>query len=85
MPAGHATKSLGAFELIMAVAECDIITGLHPIELSPLPAKPLVSILISNYNYARYIGESIQSVLDQTYPIWNSSFATTGRRMNRPA
>jgi glycosyltransferase involved in cell wall biosynthesis len=51
----------------MAVAECDIITGLHPIALSPLPAKPLVSILISNYNYARYIGESIQSALDQTY------------------
>jgi glycosyltransferase involved in cell wall biosynthesis len=51
----------------MAVAECDIITGLHPIELSPLPAKPLVSILISNYNYARYIGESIQSALQQTY------------------
>jgi glycosyltransferase involved in cell wall biosynthesis len=51
----------------MAVAECDIITGLHPIGLSPLPAKPLVSILISNYNYARFIGESIQSALDQTY------------------
>jgi glycosyltransferase involved in cell wall biosynthesis len=51
----------------MAVAECDSITRLHPIELSPLPAKPLVSILISNYNYARYIGESIQSALEQTY------------------
>jgi hypothetical protein len=32
-----------------------------------LPAEPLVSILVSNYNYARYIGESIQSALDQTY------------------
>ena len=51
----------------MAVAECDIITGLHPIELSPLPAKPLVSVLISNYNYARYLGESIESALKQTY------------------
>lgn len=26
------------------------------------------SICIPNYNYARYIGETIQSVLDQTYP-----------------
>ena len=32
-----------------------------------MPAEPLVSILVSNYNYARYIGESIQSALDQTY------------------
>jgi glycosyltransferase involved in cell wall biosynthesis len=51
----------------MAIEECDIITGLHPIELRPLPAEPLVSILVSNYNYARYIGETIQSALDQTY------------------
>jgi hypothetical protein len=50
----------------MAVAECDIVTGLSPIELSPLPAKPLVSILISNYNYTRYLGESMESALRQT-------------------
>jgi glycosyltransferase involved in cell wall biosynthesis len=51
----------------MAIVECETITGLHPIELRPLPAEPLVSILISNYNYARYIGESLQSALEQTY------------------
>ena len=33
----------------------------------PLPAQPLVSILVSNYNYARFIGDSIQSALEQTY------------------
>src|SRR5579859_7976909 len=42
-------------------------TELHPIELSPLPAQPLVSILVSNYNYGRFIADSIQSALDQTY------------------
>ena len=52
----------------MAIAESETISALHPIELLPLPAEPLVSILISNYNYGRYIGESIQSALDQTYP-----------------
>jgi glycosyltransferase involved in cell wall biosynthesis len=51
----------------MATVERDTIIELHPIELRPLSAKPLVSILVSNYNYARYIGETIQSALDQTY------------------
>jgi glycosyltransferase involved in cell wall biosynthesis len=51
----------------MAISESETLTGLHPIELLRLPAEPLVSILISNYNYGRYIGESIQSALDQTY------------------
>jgi glycosyltransferase involved in cell wall biosynthesis len=40
---------------------------LNPIKLCPLPAQPLVSILVSNYNYARFIGDAIQSVLEQTY------------------
>src|ERR1700733_5747385 len=51
----------------MLIAESETITGLYPIELLRLPAEPLVSILISNYNYERYIGDSIQSALDQTY------------------
>jgi glycosyltransferase involved in cell wall biosynthesis len=32
------------------------------------PNLPTFSICIPNYNYGRYIGETIQSVLDQTYP-----------------
>ena len=52
----------------MAILESETISGLHPIGLLPLPEEPLVSILVSNYNYGRYIGESIQSALDQTYP-----------------
>lgn len=51
----------------MATVECDTINELRPIALRPLSPQPLVSILVSNYNYARYIGESIQSALDQTY------------------
>jgi glycosyltransferase involved in cell wall biosynthesis len=30
--------------------------------------KPLASVLMSNYNYGRYVGEAIESVLAQTYP-----------------
>jgi glycosyltransferase involved in cell wall biosynthesis len=30
--------------------------------------KPLVSAIIPNYNYARYVGEAVESALAQTYP-----------------
>lgn len=44
-----------------------IAQKLRPIELSPLPDRPLVSVLMANHNYARYIAEAIESVLAQTY------------------
>jgi glycosyltransferase involved in cell wall biosynthesis len=40
---------------------------LQPIKLPQLPDTPLVSVLIANYNYAQYIGETLESVLCQTY------------------
>lgn len=41
---------------------------LTPVPLDPLPKTPLVSILISNYNYAPFLPEAIESCLRQTYP-----------------
>ncbi len=38
-----------------------------PMALDPLPDRPLVSILISNYNYAAYLGDAVESCLCQTY------------------
>ncbi len=32
-----------------------------------MESKPLVSILINNYNYARFVGQAIDSALGQTY------------------
>src|ERR1700688_3577180 len=40
---------------------------LAPIHLERLPDRPKVSVLVSNYNYAEYIAQAIDSVLEQTY------------------
>ncbi|PYT32534.1 MAG: hypothetical protein DMG58_10020 [Acidobacteria bacterium] len=40
---------------------------LRPMALDPLPEHPLVSILISNRNYAAFLKNAIESCLGQTY------------------
>lgn len=40
---------------------------LEPMQLPPLPERPLVSIIMPNYNYAGFIGLAIESALSQTY------------------
>ncbi|BAY34812.1 putative glucosyltransferase [Nostoc carneum NIES-2107] len=44
------------------------IQNLQPIKLPHLPESPLVSVLVPNYNYAKYIGETLDSAIRQTYP-----------------
>ena len=41
-----------------------------PMSLPPLPARPLVSVLLPNHNYARFLPEAIESVLAQSYSNW---------------
>jgi glycosyltransferase involved in cell wall biosynthesis len=45
----------------------DSRNGLQPLEIPPLSARPLVSVLMPNHNYGEFIGEAIESVLRQTY------------------
>lgn len=43
---------------------------LAPIALPKIGERPLVSVLMANYNYASYIAQAIESVLQQTYSNW---------------
>ncbi len=42
------------------------IQTLRPLDLPELPERPLVSVIMGNYNYERYVGQAIESVLNQT-------------------
>jgi len=50
----------------------------QPLRLEPLPAEPLVSVLTPNFNYGRYLPETIESVLAQTYSRWELIFCDDG-------
>ncbi|HTZ57131.1 MAG TPA: glycosyltransferase family 2 protein [Acidobacteriaceae bacterium] len=39
-----------------------------PVALKSLSPKPAVSVLITCFNYGAYVGQAIESALDQTYP-----------------
>lgn len=53
----------------MSTANANVI---RPIELSPFPQRPLVSVLIANYNYARFLPAALDSLLAQTYDHWEA-------------
>lgn len=40
---------------------------LRPLALPALPSEPLVSVIVSNYNYGRFLRDAAASVLSQTY------------------
>jgi glycosyltransferase involved in cell wall biosynthesis len=51
---------------------------IQPILLPLLPAQPLVSVLIANYNYARFLPAALDSLLAQTYPNWHAIVCDDG-------
>jgi glycosyltransferase involved in cell wall biosynthesis len=44
------------------------LSKLVPVPLKILAQKPSVSVLITCFNYGAYVGQAIDSVLEQTYP-----------------
>ncbi|SRR5216683_1150191 len=40
---------------------------LRPVDLPALSPAPLVSVLVANYNYGRFLAQALESVLGQTY------------------
>ncbi len=61
---------------------CVLSPTLAPIHLERLPDRPKVSVLLSNYNYAEYIGQAIDSVLEQTYSNFELIIADDGSTDN---
>lgn len=46
----------------------DSLTASAAADRRPLPALPLVSVVIVNYNYGRFLEDAVESVYGQTYP-----------------
>ncbi|MBI5083752.1 MAG: glycosyltransferase family 2 protein, partial [Acidobacteria bacterium] len=44
------------------------MTRVIPMAFPPLRPRPLVSVLVANYNYARWVGRALESLRAQTYP-----------------
>jgi len=57
---------------------------LRPLNLPALPGRPLVSVLMPNYNYGRYIAKAIESVLSQTYPSFELIICDDGSQDESP-
>jgi glycosyltransferase involved in cell wall biosynthesis len=47
---------------------CSGLNELAPVALKTLPKDPSVSVLITCFNYGAYVGQAIESALQQTYP-----------------
>lgn len=52
--------------------------SIQPMTFSRLPERPLVSVVVANYNYERYVCRAIESLQGQTWPRWEAVICDDG-------
>lgn len=65
--------------------QCDTqcqLAELKPLALTPLPERPLVSVLTANFNYEKYLGQALESLLAQTWDNWEVTVCDDGSTDN---
>jgi glycosyltransferase involved in cell wall biosynthesis len=56
----------------------DRVPADRPIPLEPLEGEPLVSVLIPNRDYGRYMGEALEGLARQSYVAWEAIVCDDG-------
>ena len=72
--------------LFMTKSELEVVrttrpagaSTIAPMVLAPLSTEPLVSVLVANYNYARFLPAALDSLLAQTYRNWQGIICDDG-------
>lgn len=55
-----------------------VVPAERPIPLEPLKDQPLVSVLIPNKDYGRFVGEALEGLARQSYPAWEAIICDDG-------
>lgn len=64
----HRKKDVTMVTGVLDIHNSSYQTSLPMVPLLPLAARPTVSVLITSYNYGRFIAQAIESVLSQSWP-----------------
>lgn len=56
----------------------DPAAPIEPMTLASLPDRPLVSVLIANFNYARFLPAALDGLIAQTYANWEAVVCDDG-------
>jgi glycosyltransferase involved in cell wall biosynthesis len=63
---------------VASLADRTMHAELEPLPLPPLPSKPLVSVLVTNFNYAQFLPGSLGCLIAQTYGNWEAVVCDDG-------
>jgi glycosyltransferase involved in cell wall biosynthesis len=72
-------QELDAFSALSVTHE-----AIEPMRLAQIQSAPLVSVLVANHNYGRFLPELVQSMLDETYANWELLICDDGSADESP-